>query len=325
MTPELKSALEMFIFLALELSILFIGISFIINYLQEKFPVLKNGSLLSSEKKRSYFVAAAIGAITPFCSCSTIPMLKGMLKAKAGFGPTMVFLFVSPLLNPIILGLLLVTFGFKLTIIYATSALLISLFSGWFLHKLNFQKYIIQDTLTQKTSCETSCEPSCEDIGVVESDGCNMTNSCCDANTAQDSSKSLLKTSWKSAWEEYRKLAVYLFIGIAIGSLIYGFIPTEFLAKYAGDDNPLAIPFAAIIGIPLYVRAETVIPLAAALLAKGVGSGTVLALIIGSAGASITELILLKSIFKTPLLIAFTTVILTMALIAGYSTYLFLH
>ena len=136
MTPELKSALEMFIFLALELSILFIGISFIINYLQEKFPVLKNGSLLSSEKKRSYFVAAAIGAITPFCSCSTIPMLKGMLKAKAGFGPTMVFLFVSPLLNPIILGLLLVTFGFKLTIIYATSALLISLFSGWFLHKL---------------------------------------------------------------------------------------------------------------------------------------------------------------------------------------------
>lgn len=155
MSSELKNALEMFIFLALELSILFIGISFIINYLQERFPVLQNVSLLSSGKKRSYCVAAAIGAITPFCSCSTIPMLKGMLKAKAGFGPTMVFLFVSPLLNPIILGLLLVTFGFKLTIIYATSALLISLFSGWFLHKLNFQKYIILDTITPKTSCET--------------------------------------------------------------------------------------------------------------------------------------------------------------------------
>ncbi|CAM5207870.1 hypothetical protein OURE66S_03534 [Oligella ureolytica] len=77
------------------------------------------------------------------------------LTCSAGFGPTMVFLFVSPLLNPIILGLLLVTFGFKLTIIYATSALLISLFSGWFLHKLNFQKYIILDTITPKTSCET--------------------------------------------------------------------------------------------------------------------------------------------------------------------------
>lgn len=329
MTSEFKNALEMFIFLALELSILFIGISFLINYLQERFPALKNGALLSSEKKRSYFVAAAIGAITPFCSCSTIPMLKGMLKAKAGFGPTMVFLFVSPLLNPIIIGLLLVTFGFKLTIIYAASALLISLFSGWFLYKLHFQKYIISDNSTAKTACESSsessCEPSCETVEVVENECCNTTSHCCDTNLPQDTSQSLLKMSWNSAWEEYRKLAVYLFIGIAIGSFIYGFVPTEFLAKYAGDDNPFAIPFAAVIGIPLYVRAETVIPLAAALLAKGVGSGTVLALIIGSAGASITELILLKSIFKTPLLIAFTAVILTMALIAGYSAYLFLH
>lgn len=314
MTEELKNAIEMFIFLALELSILFIGISFIISYLQEKFPVLKNGFFLKSNNKRSYLIAAVFGAITPFCSCSTIPMLKGMLKAKAGFGPTMVFLFVSPLLNPIIVGLLLITFGFKITIIYSFSALLVSLFSGWMLQKMNFDRYIIEEKMKEKSSCQNN---TCESNLLVE---VNMGGG---KKMAPPKKKINFKKIWLTTWLEYKKLALYLFIGIAIGSIIYGFIPTEFLVKYASDDNPFAIPIAAIIGIPLYIRAETVIPLAAGLLAKGVGTGTVLALIIGSAGASITELILLKSIFRTQLLIAFVVIILGMALLAGYCAYLF--
>lgn len=314
MTEELKNAIEMFIFLTLELSILFIGISFIISYLQEKFSVLKNGFFLKSNNKRSYLVAAAFGAITPFCSCSTIPMLKGMLKAKAGFGPTMVFLFVSPLLNPIIVGLLLITFGFKITIIYSFSALLVSLFSGWMLQKMNFDRYIIEEKMKENSSCQNN---TCESNLLVE---VNIGNG---KKMVPPKKKINFKKVWVTTWLEYKKLALYLFIGIAIGSIIYGFIPTEFLVKYASDDNPFSIPIAAIIGIPLYIRAETVIPLAAGLLAKGVGTGTVLALIIGSAGASITELILLKSIFKTQLLIAFVVIILGMALLAGYCAYLF--
>ena len=112
-------------------------------------------------------------------------------------------------------------------------------------------------------------------------------------------------------------------MGIAVGSLIYGFMPTGLLERYAGADNPLAIPIAAVIGVPLYIRAEAVIPLAAALMAKGVGPGTVLALIIGSAGASLTELILLRALFSIQLLIAFVLVIFSMAMIAGYATFLF--
>ncbi len=115
----------------------------------------------------------------------------------------------------------------------------------------------------------------------------------------------------------------YLLIGIAIGSLIYGFMPTGLLERYAGADNGFAIPIAAVIGVPLYIRAEAVIPLSAALMAKGVGAGTVLALIIGSAGASLTELILLRSLFTFKLLMAFVTVIFSMAIIAGYVTFLF--
>ncbi|GGP45629.1 hypothetical protein GCM10009347_11410 [Shewanella algicola] len=111
----------------------------------------------------------------------------------------------------------------------------------------------------------------------------------------------------------------YLIGGIAIGSSIYGFMPTELVAKYANSDNPFAIPVAAVIGIPLYIRAEAVIPLSAALAAKGMGLGAVMALIIGSAGASLTEVILLKAIFKNQLVIAFVGVIITMAILAGFT------
>ncbi|SON53050.1 conserved protein of unknown function [Vibrio tapetis subsp. tapetis] len=107
--------------------------------------------------------------------------------------------------------------------------------------------------------------------------------------------------------------------GIALGSLIYGFMPTEFVAKVANGDNPFAVPVAAVIGIPLYIRAEAVIPLSAALAAKGMGLGAVMALIIGSAGASLTEVVLLKSIFKNQMIAAFLFVILSMAIGAGYS------
>src|SRR5699024_8176547 len=127
----------------------------------------------------------------------------------------------------------------------------------------------------------------------------------------------------QSAWADFIEVLPYLLLGIAIGSVIYGFIPTELLEKYAGPNNPFAIPAAAVIGVPLYIRAEAVIPLAAALMTKGVGAGAVLALIIGSAGASLTELILLRSLFSLKLLAAFVTVIFTMAIIAGYATYLF--
>ena len=110
MSPQLQDTLGMFAFLAVELSVLFIGISLLVGVLQRHIPLSKVESLLSSEGSRGYFIAVGLGAITPFCSCSTIPMLKGLIRARAGFGPMMVFLFASPLLNPIIVALLIATF-----------------------------------------------------------------------------------------------------------------------------------------------------------------------------------------------------------------------
>ena len=128
MSPQLQDALGMFAFLAIELSVLFIGISLLVGVLQRHIPPSKVEALLTSSGKRGYFLAAGLGAITPFCSCSTIPMLKGLIRARAGFGPMMVFLFSSPLLNPIVVGLLVATFGWTLTAIYVLAALVVAVF-----------------------------------------------------------------------------------------------------------------------------------------------------------------------------------------------------
>ncbi|MCY6968780.1 permease, partial [Escherichia coli] len=114
----------------------------------------------------------------------------------------------------------------------------------------------------------------------------------------------------------------YLLLGVLIGSFIYGFIPSAWIAAHAGADNPFAIPLSAVVGIPLYIRAEAVIPLASVLMTKGMGLGALMALIIGSAGASLTEVILLKSMFRMPMIAAFLTVILGMAILMGYLTQL---
>ena len=287
--------LNMFVFLAVELTLLFLLISYLVGVLQEYIPPSKIQSILSSKNGKGYLVAALLGAITPFCSCSTISFLKGLLRAKAGFGTMMVFLFASPLLNPIIIGLFAVTFGLKVTVFYFTIAMAVSILAGYLLEKLGFEKYV---------KAEAYIEP--------QPNGCGQSN-----NSNQKPISKWFKI-WHSTWKDFKKVLPYLIGGIALGSLIYGFMPTEFVASVASEDNPLAIPFAAVIGIPLYIRAEAVIPLSAALAAKGMGLGAVMALIIGSAGASLTEVILLKSIFKNNMIAAFLLVILSMAIGAGF-------
>jgi len=289
-----QEALGMFAFLAVELTLLFILISYIVGILQEYIPPSKIQAILSGKNGKGYFVAGLLGAITPFCSCSTIPFLKGLLRAKAGFGPMMVFLFASPLLNPIIIGLFAVTFGLGVTMFYFVMAMGVSVISGYSLEKLGFERFI-------KT--ESYVEPK---------------TSACGSASGESVPVNKWKAIWQITWVDFKKVLPYLMGGIALGSMIYGFMPTEFVSAMAGKDNPLAVPVAAIIGIPLYIRAEAVIPLSAALAAKGMGLGAVMALIIGSAGASLTEVILLKSIFKNQMITAFLAVIIGMAIGAGY-------
>ncbi|WP_413282404.1 permease [Vibrio sp. MA40-2] len=357
MNPEIatmaKEALDMFVLLATELIILFLVISYIVSFLQEVLTPEKIQSILSSKEGKGWIIAALLGSITPFCSCSTIPFLKGLLRARAGFGPMMVFLFASPLLNPVIIGLFVVTFGWKIAAFYFVTAMTVSVVAGYVLEKLGFERYVKPEAYNAAgvSTCATSCNESSKTEKQNPTSSCSprfcgeptpvvTKTSCCNAPTPTanpeitkccSSADSRAATTvleenqpnrwvriWYSTWKDFKQMAPYLMIGIAIGSLIYGFVPTDLIVKYAGEAKWYAIPVAAIIGIPLYIRAEAVIPLSAALVQKGMALGSVMALIIGSAGASLTEVILLKSIFKTPMIAAFLFVILSMAIGSGY-------
>ncbi|MFC0539688.1 permease [Pelagicoccus mobilis] len=340
---SLSQAGGTFLFIFAELTLLFISISYLIGMIQSFIPPEKIRTLLSN--KRSYAIAALLGAITPFCSCSTIPFLKGLIRAGTNFGAIIVFLLASPLLNPIIIGLFFVSFGLKAAIYYFASAMLFSILAGLALDKLGFGKYLQPHTsptprkatfslasapslspadscCSPKPSLAPSSSPCCTPKPVTAS----PSSSCCsEEKTASQrpTIASASKPALQQAFQDFRQALPYMLIGTAIGAIIYGFVPDTFISRYASADNPLAIPFSAIIGVPLYVRAEAVIPISLGLVEKGMSLGAAMAFIIGSAGASITEVILLKSIFKQPIIIAFLVVVFTMAIATGYLLPLF--
>jgi len=269
-------------------------------------------------------------------------MLIGLLKARAGFGPTMTFLFTSPLLNPIVIALFIPVLGLEITVFYALFALTASLTAGVLLSRGGFEKYVKQDLLqtpgSEQASCCASSEPeptSCCDsspepahrslsaaaVGCCDSGGDKEpdTGGCCESTTPA-AKKGI---DWKAAWDEsyalFKQMLPYMLIAMVIGAAVHGFVPADFFAQVANADNPAAVPAAAVIGIPLYMRVTTLMPLVESFIAKGVSIGAIIALVIGSGGASLPELILLKRLFRWQLLAAFLAVIFTVAVVGGFS------
>jgi uncharacterized membrane protein YraQ (UPF0718 family) len=302
----LANSVEMFIQLFVELSLLFLIISYAVALINQKLPAQKIQTLLGGRNGRGYLTAAALGAVTPFCSCSTIPMLIGLLKARAGFGPTMTFLFTSPLLNPIVIALFIPVLGLQVTMWYAALALSASIIAGILLQFFGFERYIKQEMLEMNSS---GC-------------GTKQTTTCCDSVKIQE--PSLWQKAWKESWTLFRTMFPYMLIAMIIGAVVHGFVPADFFAQVASADNPAAVPTAALIGIPLYIRVTALLPLVSSFVAKGVSMGAIIALVIGSGGASLPEVILLKRLFYWPLMLAFLTVIFSMAVIGGYTFNLFI-
>lgn len=274
--PELMARLQdagsLFLQLFAELTLLFLVISFAVSVINQRLQAERIQALLGARHGRGYLTAAALGAVTPFCSCSTIPMLTGLLKARAGFGPTMTFLFTSPLLNPLIIALFIPVLGLQITLWYAGIALVATLLAGWLLQRLGFERFVRQEMLAP-SGC-SSCEEE---------------ESTCGAGKVT----SQWRSAWNETWSLFRSMFPYMLLAMAIGALVHGFVPAEFFSRVAGADNPLAIPTAALIGIPLYIRVSTLLPLVGPLLAKGVSLGAMIALVVGSGGASLPEVILL--------------------------------
>jgi len=288
---NLAVAMNFFVEIAAELVVLFVGITFLVGLIREYVPDETIKRVLGGRHKiQGSVLGAGFGALTPFCSCSTIPLLLGMLNAGVPFASAMAFLFSSPLLNPVIISLFIILMGWKVAALYFAVTFVAAVIIGLLLDGLGFASQI-KSVVTVR--------------------------SCCDCQQGTDA-RSRIHRSADFALNLFRQLMPYLLVGAGIGAFIHGFVPTELISRIAGPGNPLAVPIAAIIGVPIYIRAETMIPIGLALIEKGMSVGAVLALIIGGAGASIPELTLLSAIFEKKLLAAFVLTIFTIAVAAGY-------
>ena len=288
----LATAGQFFVVIAGELILLFVGITFLVGLLQAYIPEERIRSVLAGRRQGvGNVIGAGFGALTPFCSCSTIPILLGLLEVGIPFGVCMSFLLASPLLNPIILSLLVALIGVVPTAVYAAVTFTAAVGIGWLLGRLGYGRYV------KDVMIEGRQEPC--DCAVAVSHGTRI------------------RRAFSFAVSLFRQVLPYLLLGAGIGAFIYGFVPGDLIVSLAGPNNPLAIPVAAVIGVPMYIRAETIIPISAVLLEKGMGIGAVMALIIGGAGASIPEVTLLAAIFERRLVAAFVATILTVAVLAG--------
>lgn len=293
----LIDTLRYFVLITIELIVLFVFIGALVEIILMYVPEEKIRRRLSGAGVFGNIVAAGFGALTPFCACSTIPMTVGFLNAGVPFGSTMSFLIASPLLNPIILGMLGAMVGIKAMVAYFVIAFLCSILFGFLLEKIGAQKYVKNVRLKPASCCAGSHE-------VV------------DKHSLPFPSK--LKVAFAGAWDSLRPIMGYLLVGVALGAGIYGYMPQDFVMKIAGPDNPFAIPVAAVLGIPLYIRAETAIPIGLALMGKGMSIGAVISLIIGGAGMAIPEMTMLASIFKKQLVAMIVLVIFLTAVVSGY-------
>lgn len=283
-------SLQFFGIIFAELTVLFLGISTAVGLVFEFFSNETLHRWLHRKGWLGNFFGAALGALTPFCSCSTIPLTVGLLRAGVPFGATMSFVLASPLLNPIILAMLLAMLGWKAAVVYAVVTFVIAMISGAVLESLGFAKDVKRVRISG---------------GAGEKERLPMFSQ-------------KLRRAFIGAWEDFLGVLPYVVIGLVIGAGVYGYVPEEIVVRLAGPQNPLAIPLAAAIGVPLYVRAETVIPIAVALTEKGMNVGAVIALIIGGAGMSIPEMSMLAGIFKARLVAAFVVIVFLAAVVAGF-------
>ena len=291
---SLTQALQYFALITIELTVLFLGVSTAVALILAYIPKEKFRTWLSGRGLWGNFLGATVGSLTPFCACSTIPMTLGFLNAGVPFGPVMSFVAASPLLNPIIIGMVAALMGLKACAIYFVVTFAASVIFGVILEKAGFARYVKKVRIAA-TCCNTGLPPEEQGFG------------------------DKLKAALKSAWSDFRAVLLYLLIGVGIGAVIYGYLPQEFVIKMAGPSNPAAVPVAAIIGIPLYIRAETAIPIGLALYQKGMSLGAVVALIIGGAGMAIPEMTMLAGIFQKKLVGAIVAVIFATAVIGGYA------
>lgn len=292
---RLGSALNFFVFDTIKIFILLLIIIFAITFIRSFFPPEKTRKILAKNKGSAFvghILAALLGIVTPFCSCSAVPLFIGFVEAGVPLGVTFSYLIAAPMVNEVALGMLYGLFGLKIALIYVASGEIIAIVSGIILGKLKLEKYVEGYVYEMKVNS--------------------------DLELPEPTIKERLKDSWIFTRDLIKKIWIYVIIGIAIGGVMHGWIPAGALAKYAGKDNPFAVFVAVAIGVPLYSNAAGVIPLVSELTRAGVATGTALSFMMAVTALSIPEMILLKRVLKSKLLAIFIIIVALGIVFTGY-------
>lgn len=292
---RLGSALNFFVFDTIKIFILLLIIIYIITFIRSFFPPEKTRKILAKSKGSTFIghiLAALLGIVTPFCSCSAVPLFIGFVEAGVPLGVTFSFLVAAPMVNEVALGLLYGLFGIKIALIYIVSGEIIAIVSGIIIGKLKMEKYV--EDYVYEMQMNT------------------------DVDLPDPTIKERLMDSWSFTKDLIKKIWIYVVIGIAIGGIMHGWIPAGALAKFAGKNNPFAVLVAVVIGIPLYSNAAGVIPLVSELTRAGVSMGTALAFMMAVTGLSLPEGILLRRVLKPKLLATFYAIVGLGIVFTGY-------
>ncbi len=292
---HMGTAINFFIYDSLKIIILLLIINYFMAIVRYYLPIEKIRNFLASRKwyGLDYFLASIFGVITPFCSCSSIPLFIGFLEAGIPLGVTLSFLITSPLVNEVALVLFIGLFGWKITALYLISAILLGITAGIILNKLKLEKYVadyVWKIRSQKKSITIKKEPF----------------------------YSLLNHFWKEGWIFTKKIILYVLLGIGVGALIHGYVPAGFFEKYITKDNLFAVPVATIVAVPMYANTVGVIPIIQSLVEKGIPLGTAMAFMMAVVGLSLPEALILKRVMKTKLLVYFFGITTINIIIIGY-------
>lgn len=276
------------------ISLLYIIVT-IISFLRSSINYGKfNEYVRQKPKIISYLLTALLGAVTPFCSCSSIPLFFGFLESGLPFGLAMTFIITSPMINIVSTLVLASVIGTKITTLYTLTGITIGMIGGFLMEKCGLQTYV---NIFAKKPCVCSAEKSCS-CGTV------FSNKISDAISYANSLVS--------------KICPFVLIGVAIGAFIHGYVPEAFFAQYLGANNVFAVPTAVLIGIPLYSDATSIIPIAQELLSKGSGTGTTLAFMMATVALSLPGLLILSRVMQKKLMFAFISFLFIAFVTTGY-------
>jgi len=291
---HLTETIRFFIFEVPKVFLLLVLIIFIVGFIRTFFTPEKTRRVLEGKSLfTGNVLAALLGIVTPFCSCSAIPLFLGFIEAGVPLGVTFSFLIAAPMINEVALVLLIGLFGWKVALIYVGTGLIIAISAGWIMGKLKLEKYVADWVYTIQVNQEKQ-------------------------NEKGPTLNERIKQAYAAVKEIVGKIWIYIILGIAVGAGAHGYVPEDYLGTLLGNQNWYGVPLAILLGVPMYSNAAGIIPIVSVLIEKGVSLGTALAFMMSVIALSLPEIIILKKVLKWQLIAVFIGIVTLGIISVGY-------